>query len=180
MHKVPVLACLTVLLMSPLTYAGDAGNKSVSNDADVTLTTAVKEALVESGIAKRGQVQVETQNRIVQLSGFVDSEATQELALQAAKGIEGVESVRNDLVVQPSKPSLSEAKDDSVIEARVRKQLQQTSDVPSPNDINVEVKEGVVQLSGFVASLDEKNRAADVVASIAGVKDVRNDIALQR
>jgi len=180
MHKVSVLGSLTILLLSPFADAGEAAAKSANSDADVALTSQVREALVESGITKRGEVQVETQDRIVQLSGFVDSESAQELALQAAKNVSGVESVRNDLVVQASKPTLSEAKDDTAIEARVRKQLQQQTDVRSSNDINVEVKEGVVQLSGFVESVEQKNRAADIVASVAGVKDVRNDIALQR
>jgi hyperosmotically inducible protein len=183
MHKVSVLGSITLLLLSPLTYAAETSattTKQVSKDADVTLTSAVKNALLESGIAKTGEIQVETHERIVQLSGFVDSESTQELALQAARTVEGVDSVRNDLVVRTSKPSLTERKDDTVIAARVRQQLQRQAEVRAPNEINVDVSEGVVQLSGFVDSVDQKNRAADIVASVAGVKDVRNDIALQR
>jgi hyperosmotically inducible protein len=183
MHKVTVLGSLTLLLLSSVALSADDMNnarKQVSKDADVALTSDVKEALVDSGIARTGEIQVETQDRVVQLSGFVDSESTQELALRAAKGVDGVASVRNDLVVSPSKPTTSEAKDDAVIAAKVRKQLDQQPNAKDARDINVEVNEGVVQLSGFVESVDDKNRAADVVASIAGVKDVRNDIALGR
>jgi hyperosmotically inducible periplasmic protein len=183
MHKVLVLGSITLLLLSPLAASADnldTGTKQVSNDADVTLTTAVKDALVGSGIAKTGEIQVETHERIVQLSGFVDSESTQELALQAARAVNGVESVRNDLVVRTSEPTTMEKKDDTVIAARVRKQLQEEGEVRSSSDINVDVSEGVVQLSGFVDSVEKKNRAADIVASVAGVRDVRNDIALER
>jgi hyperosmotically inducible periplasmic protein len=172
-----------VLLVSQMTNAAEAletGKKQVSKDADVALTSEVKDALVDSGIAKTGEIQVETEDRVVQLSGFVDSELTQELALRAAKAVAGVESVRNDLVVRTSEPTRSEAKDDTVIAAKVRKQLDQQTDAKTARDINVDVNEGVVQLSGFVDSVDQKNRAADVVASVAGVKDVRNDIALER
>ena len=183
MHKLTVLGSLAVLALSPLVDAADAlesGKKQVSKDADVALTTNVQRALTDSGIAKTGEIQVETNDRVVQLSGFVDSESTQELALRAAKAVDGVESVRNDLVVRPSKPTRLEAKDDAVIAAKVRKQLDQQPNAQAARDINVDVSEGVVQLSGFVDSVDEKNRAADLVVSVAGVKDVRNDIALER
>jgi hyperosmotically inducible periplasmic protein len=182
MHKITVLGSLTVLLLSPVTRAEEqrAVDGKASTDADVALTSDVKEALTDSSIAKTGEIQVETHDGVVQLSGFVDSESTEELALRAAKAVKGVESVRNDLVVSPSKPTRSEAKDDAVIAAKVRKELQQQPNAKAARDINVDVSEGVVQLSGFVASVDDKNRAADVVASVAGVKDVRNDIALGR
>lgn len=184
MHKLPVLGTLTVLLFSTVTHAAAAVDplnpNRVSNDTDVSLTSEVKDALIDNGIAKKGEIQVQTDERTVQLSGFVDSQSTQELALRAAKNVEGVERVRNDLVVKPSSPTKSEAKDDSIIAAKVRQQLQQEPDIDSARNINVDVSEGVVQLSGFVSSVDEKNRAADAVATVAGVRDVRNDIALGR
>jgi len=43
-----------------------------------------------------------------------------------------------------------------------------------------EVNSGVVELSGFVSSPDEKAKAAEVARSINGVKDVRNNISLKR
>jgi hyperosmotically inducible protein len=183
MHKPSVLGSLTLLALTQLVQAADpteTGKKQVSKDPDVALTAEVKDALTDSGIAKTGEIQVETSDRVVQLSGFVDSESTEELALGAAKTVRGVESVRNDLVVTTSKPTRLEAKDDAVIAAKVRKQLDQQANTQAARDINVDVNEGVVQLSGFVDSVDDKNRAADLVASVAGVKDVRNDIALER
>lgn len=181
MHKLPVLGSLTLVLLAPLAHAADPLKPSrVSKDTDVSLTSEVKEALIDTGIAKKGEVQVETHEGVVQLSGFVDSDSTQELALKAAKNVEGVASVRNDLVVQPATPTSNESKDDTVIAAKVRKQLQQEPELKSARNINVDVSGGVVQLSGFVANLDEKNRAADAVATVAGVRDVRNDIALGR
>jgi hyperosmotically inducible periplasmic protein len=181
MHKASVLGSLTLVLLSQTVSAADnpvPAKKRVSQDVDVALTSDVKEALVDTGISKTGEIQVETHERVVQLSGFVDSESTQELALRAAKAVDGVERVRNDLVVQTSSPTLKETKQDTLIEAKVRKELKEQPDVRAARDINVEVNEGVVQLSGFVPTVEEKNRAADVVASVAGVRDVRNDIVL--
>jgi hyperosmotically inducible protein len=183
MHKVTVLGSLTVLLLSPLANSADSldtGKKQVSKDTDVALTSEVRDALVDGGITKVGDVQIETRDGVVQLSGFIDSQSAQELALSAAKNVQGVKSVRNDLVVRAESPTVVEKKEDAVIEAKVRKELQQQPDVRVARDINVEVSEGVVQLSGFVPTVEDKNRAADVVAAVAGVKDVRNDIALGR
>jgi hyperosmotically inducible periplasmic protein len=47
------------------------------------------------------------------------------------------------------------------------------------NAVNVEVRSGIVQLSGFVDSEDQKSRAASVANSIEGVAEVRNDIEVR-
>ena len=45
--------------------------------------------------------------------------------------------------------------------------------------INVETYKGVVQLSGFVNSRDQKNRAGDLAKKVHGVKDVENNITVK-
>ena len=46
-------------------------------------------------------------------------------------------------------------------------------------EINVETYQGKVQLSGFVASQDDINKAVDVARNVNGVKEVNNDIRLK-
>lgn len=46
--------------------------------------------------------------------------------------------------------------------------------------IGVETHNGVVQLSGFTPSEKEKLRAEEIARATQGVKDVRNDIIIQR
>jgi osmotically-inducible protein OsmY len=48
----------------------------------------------------------------------------------------------------------------------------------SESDVNVEVSKGVVQLSGFVSTPQEKARAGDLASAVEGVRDVENQIAL--
>ena len=38
---------------------------------------------------------------------------------------------------------------------------------------------GVVQLSGFVNSKDERNRAGDITKTVDGVKEVKNNILVK-
>ena len=72
-------------------YADDAG-----------ITTKVKTQLASDvGLTPANQISVETSNRVVQLSGFVDSAAHKAQAESVARGVEGVESVKNDIIIQP-------------------------------------------------------------------------------
>jgi hyperosmotically inducible protein len=52
--------------------------------------------------------------------------------------------------------------------------------VAKAGDINVDVNRGVVKLSGFVDSADQKSQAATVARKVDGVKSVQNDIAVNK
>lgn len=67
-----------------------------------TISTKVKSKLASEGSAAlASQVKVETSKDIVQLSGFVPTEADRTRAEQIAWSVEGVRSVQNDIIVQP-------------------------------------------------------------------------------
>jgi hyperosmotically inducible periplasmic protein len=67
-----------------------------------TISTQVKSKLATEGSAAlASQVKVETSRDMVQLSGFVPSEADRTRAEQIAWSVEGVRSVENDIIVQP-------------------------------------------------------------------------------
>jgi osmotically-inducible protein OsmY len=67
---------------------------------DAAITTKVKAALVKDQSLEGFQIGVETYKNVVQLSGFVDSRRRAERAQEVASNVEGVRSVRNDLVVK--------------------------------------------------------------------------------
>jgi osmotically-inducible protein OsmY len=64
---------------------------------DSWLTTKVKTAILNEPSLKVLQINVETYKGEVQLSGFVDSAASQAKAAEIARKVEGVTSVKNDL-----------------------------------------------------------------------------------
>lgn len=67
-----------------------------------TISTMVKSKLASEGSAAlASQVKVETSRDMVQLSGFVPSEADRTKAEQIAWSVDGVRSVENDIIVQP-------------------------------------------------------------------------------
>src|SRR3981189_1072529 len=68
--------------------------------------------------------------------------------------------------------------DDSTITTRVKTRFAEDPKV-SAMRINVETLQGVVQLSGFATSSDEKSRAAEVARQVPGVQEVRNSIMVR-
>jgi osmotically-inducible protein OsmY len=78
----------------------------------------------------------------------------------------------------PNQASLGEAIDDTVITTRVKAAFIEDPALKA-HEINVETFKGVVQLSGFVATRTEINKASVVARQIDGVESVRNDILIK-
>ena len=68
--------------------------------------------------------------------------------------------------------------DDATITAKVKAAILGEPGLKSLQ-IGVETYKDVVQLSGFVNSLQAKTRAGEVAANVAGVKSVRNDLVVK-
>ena len=68
--------------------------------------------------------------------------------------------------------------DDSVITAKVKTAIFNDSTL-KVNEINVETFKGVVQLSGFVRSQADIDKAVQVARGVAGVKSVKNDMRIK-
>ena len=64
-------------------------------DSDVT--TKVKAAIYNDPLAKDNEINVSTFKGVVQLSGFVSSQAAADRAVELARGVSGVKSVTNDM-----------------------------------------------------------------------------------
>jgi osmotically-inducible protein OsmY len=74
--------------------------------------------------------------------------------------------------------STEEAVDDSLLANKVKMALYADKQV-SGRQIAVEASQGVIQLSGAVASLPEAQRAVQLAQGIKGVKEVRNRLTVQ-
>jgi osmotically-inducible protein OsmY len=67
---------------------------------DSAITTKVKAKIFDDPMLKVFQISVESYKGVVQLSGFVDSKKAANQAGEVAKSVDGVESVKNSLVVK--------------------------------------------------------------------------------
>ena len=74
--------------------------------------------------------------------------------------------------------STEEAVDDSLLANKVKLTLYADKQV-NGRQIAVEASQGVIQLSGVVASLPEAQRAIQLAQGIKGVKEVRNRLTVQ-
>ena len=64
---------------------------------DATITAGVKAAIVREPTLKVFEIDVETEQGVVQLSGFVSSADSVAAAASVARTVKGVKSVKNDL-----------------------------------------------------------------------------------
>jgi len=67
---------------------------------DSVITTKVKTAIFNDSTLKVNEINVETFKGVVQLSGFVRSQADIDQAVRVARGVAGVKSVKNDMRVK--------------------------------------------------------------------------------
>jgi len=67
---------------------------------DSVVTAKVKTAIFEQPNLKSAEINVETFKGVVQLSGFVASQANADSAVMVAKNVAGVKSVKNDMRVK--------------------------------------------------------------------------------
>lgn len=68
--------------------------------------------------------------------------------------------------------------DDAVITTKVKTAILGDS-MLRVSEISVETFDNVVQLSGFVSSVEAANQAVAVASDVAGVKSVRNDMRIR-
>lgn len=97
-------------LDTDIQFAGDtfAGDTEASRPAskvervasDSAITTKAKSEILATEGLKSLQISVETHNRVVQLSGFVDNADMKRLAEEVVSRVEGVRSVKNSLIVK--------------------------------------------------------------------------------
>jgi osmotically-inducible protein OsmY len=90
-----------MLLVSFVACASSPKQESTGEFVDDSvITTKVKSLLANDDFLKSFQISVETRKGIVQLSGFVNSRDAVNKAAQITRGVGGVKSIRNNLIVK--------------------------------------------------------------------------------
>ncbi len=102
--KSPVVIRSLVALMMIAAFMACASTPQQTSTGeyidDTVITTKVKTELANDNLLKSFQISVETRKGIVDLSGFVDSQYAVDKAGEIARGVEGVKSVNNALIVK--------------------------------------------------------------------------------
>ena len=87
-----------LIMASALGCASTAKQEGTGEYVDDTvITSKVKTAIFNEPTLKSAEINVETFKGVVQLSGFVSSAANESTAVQVARNVGGVKSVKNDM-----------------------------------------------------------------------------------
>ncbi|MGZ3442328.1 MAG: BON domain-containing protein, partial [Polyangia bacterium] len=122
---------------------------------------------------KARQVDVETREGVVYLTGVVDTEEARREAGRVAWRTENVRGVVNDLTV--GERTVGNWVDDVMVSSKVKAKLIANSDIKA-GDIDVGSSQGVVTLLGRVSSESIKSTAERLARDTKGVKDVHNEL----
>jgi hyperosmotically inducible protein len=98
------MAATALALAACATDRDDSSRRSAGEfSSDAALTAKVKTAIAsDAGVGSAGAINVNSYRGVVQLSGFVDSPEKIERAAEAARKVEGVSRVENNIRVRPS------------------------------------------------------------------------------
>lgn len=104
MRTTNFIKCFFIGLFLFAFVAGCAGNYKTESTGeyidDSVLTSKVKTEIFNDPELKVLQINVETFKGVVQLSGFVNSQKAAARAVEVARSVKGVESVKNSMVVK--------------------------------------------------------------------------------
>ena len=104
MKKRTIVIHCFVLLMLIATFAACASTSKQEGAGEYidnsVITTKIKSLLGADDFLKSFDISVETYKGVVQLSGFVDSQQAVDKAGEIARSVQGVKSVKNNLIVQ--------------------------------------------------------------------------------
>jgi hyperosmotically inducible protein len=153
---------------------------------DSVVTTEIKARMAVDSTVKASRIEVTTDNKVVTLTGNLDSAAEKDRALEIARSTKGVVNVVDMLEVRTSAetgeaPSpdrtLGEHIDDAAITARVKSRLLEDPQVKGLK-IDVDTREGVVFLTGSVRSEEESKKAVEIARGTEHVKEVKPNLAI--
>jgi hyperosmotically inducible protein len=166
-RPIPTLLAALVGLLTLCLAGACSSTQTVGEEIDdAWITSKVTAKLTADPEVNPFEIDVDTTDGVVRLSGMVETETQRAEAAELARATEGVVRVINDIALGDS--TLEENIDDSWISTKVKAKLTADPEVRK-RDIDVDVLEGVVTLSGSVLSEQEREHAEALAADTTGV-----------
>ncbi|MBI5838415.1 MAG: BON domain-containing protein [Candidatus Eisenbacteria bacterium] len=144
--------------------------------SDNWITLKTKLRLMANDQTPAGEINVDTDDHVVTLFGVVPSEASRDAAGAEARQVGGVREVKNQLeVVAPSRKAQVDHGDDQ-LEASLGRSYKANGRLKG---VDVQVKNGVVRLTGSVAHELDVLDATVLARGTAGVRSVRSELTVK-
>ena len=169
---------------------------------DAGITTNVKSKFAADDVVKAYEIDVDTKDHVVTLSGQVENATAKERAVTLARGTNGVKDVVDNLKVGQGNAALpgehpttgttgvddkareagrdaGNAVSDAAITTAVKSKLLADTTVGGLK-IDVDTSNGIVTLNGDVSSAAEKAEAMRIARGTDGVKSVRDNLTIKK
>jgi hyperosmotically inducible protein len=165
---------------------------------DALLTARVKTQMTAEGEVSPTRVNVDTLNGVVTLKGEVPTQQEKVAAERAARKVEGVKSINNQIVVNPATagtgvPSGTEVKEATkeavgnvaqevakeTGEALLLSKIKARLLAAGYSTVAVDVNQGEATLKGEVAGEKDRTAVEAIVQKVGGVKRINNQLAIK-
>jgi len=189
--KRSILSMIVATSLTTAAYAGDmdTDNKWEKGAKDAWIDGKAEATLLFNGNLDSFDINTDVKNGNVVLTGKVENSVDKKLAEELVANIDGVTSVDNKLTVVADSNMHSDMSDDmeegveegtseltdAKIATVIKTRLLMDTDI-SGFDIDVDVENGVVTLTGEVDSDAERDLAVEIAKNASDVKDVESDL----
>lgn len=189
--KRSILSMIVATSLTTAAYAGDmdTDNKWEKGAKDAWIDGKAEATLLFNGNLDSFDINTDVKDGNVVLTGKVENSVDKKLAEELVANIDGVTSVDNKLTVVADNDMHQEMSDDmedtvdegtneltdAKIATVIKTRLLMDTDI-SGFDIDVDVENGVVTLTGEVDSDAERDLAIEIAKNASDVKDVESDL----
>ena len=189
--KRSLISMIVATTLTTAAYAGDmdTDNKWEKGAKDAWIDGKAEATLLFNGNLDSFDINTDVKNGNVVLTGKVENSVDKKLAEELVANIDGVTSVDNKLTVVADNDMHSDMSDDmeegveegtseltdAKIATVIKTRLLMDTDI-SGFDIDVDVENGIVKLTGEVDSDAERDLAVEIAKNASDVKDVESDL----
>ncbi|AGP78408.1 hypothetical protein I633_12630 [Alteromonas mediterranea 615] len=189
--KRSIISMIVATTLTTAAYAGDmdTDNKWEKGAKDAWIDGKAEATLLFNGNLDSFDINTDVKDGNVVLTGKVENSVDKKLAEELVANIDGVTSVDNKLTVVADNDMHQEMSDDmedtvdegtneltdAKIATVIKTRLLMDTDI-SGFDIDVDVENGVVTLTGEVDSDAERDLAVEIAKNASDVKDVESDL----
>ena len=142
---------------------------------DSRIESAAKKSYVFKTYLKGDDINIESKDGAVTLTGTVSEESHKSLAQETVASLPGVKSVDNRLEVKGEHPV---EKSDAWISTKMKTTLLFHRSVSAMTEVNT--KDGIVTLKGDADNQAQKDLTTEYANDIDGVKDVKNEMTVSK
>lgn len=147
-----------------------------ASDMDNRIESSVRQTYIFKVYLKDDDIKIKSTDGVVKLTGMVADDLNKSLARETVAGLPDVKSVDNRLEVKGSAPT---ANSDAWIHDKVKSTLRFHRRV-NGDTTAVEVRDGVVTLRGDADNQAQKELTTEYAKDVEGVKDVQNEMTVDR